>query len=204
MFFPFFQFHFSIICMYPIFIKAKARQYKNVANLLEAVNQLIPGFEQLRTIPQVIIIEQISSHSSMFQVQQIQAELQVIKQELKSQVFEEFKKFETSTANRVSTVLYDLCFVVDALGEPVRYTAWEYVQYILRVVQERISGQVCEQSIKRIHPNFPKCKRFPQHGEKICMVERTTKILRGCVSFLRPFISFSFRLLCKYIRPYFR
>eukprot|EP00026_Physarum_polycephalum_P000791 Phypoly_transcript_00792.p1 GENE.Phypoly_transcript_00792~~Phypoly_transcript_00792.p1 ORF type:complete len:859 (-),score=180.78 Phypoly_transcript_00792:53-2629(-) len=104
--------------------RANTRQYKEVANLLQAVNQLFPGFSEFKTISKV---------------QDLNTQIAMIKADLNKQIYEEFNRYDSQLqvggagGGSGAQLLSDVCFVIDALGEVTKngFLTW-YIESQLR------------------------------------------------------------------------
>ena len=75
------------------------KQYREAANLIEATEELCSYFKDYRNIPQINDLNKERDH---------------LCNELRILIFEDFNKIDKG---QLPDLLYDACFVIDALGE---------------------------------------------------------------------------------------
>jgi hypothetical protein len=102
-------------------VMASKRQYREVGNLLEAINELASHFHQYRQVPKIVHLTERTEQ---------------IKKDLHQQIFKDFTGLgRQPIANSMN--LADACFVIDALGPDVQkeFVSWFCNQHLSDYLQ---------------------------------------------------------------------
>ncbi|EFC37134.1 predicted protein [Naegleria gruberi] len=101
--------HMLVSAVDKLTLYTQKKQYKQVAELLEAVNELLANFEKYK--------------SSIPKVQNLFMRFESVKKSLRDQLFQDFKSLDAhknSGRENVQQLLSEACLAVDALGDSIR------------------------------------------------------------------------------------
>nr|CAG4718642.1 unnamed protein product [Naegleria fowleri] len=101
--------HMLVSAVDKLTLYTQKKQYKQVAELMEAVNELLQSFEKYR--------------NSIPKVQNLFTRFESVKKTLRDQLFQDFKSLDAhknSGRENVQQLLSEACLAVDSLGDAVR------------------------------------------------------------------------------------